>query len=170
MADAAAGQQQNKDQTMTKADLVEEVTRVTELPRKESEAVVETIFESIIAALQADDKIEIRGFGSFRTRERRGRTGRNPKTGAKVEVPPKKIPYFKPSKELKDFINESGSAHPAGASEPGNPGLGRARRMDYLWTPWRYRYIASEKKTDRCVFCDAVAANEDRETLILLRG
>ena len=74
---------------MTKADLVEEVTRVTELPRKESEAVVETIFESIISALQADDKIEIRGFGSFRTRERRGRTGRNPKTGAKVEVPPK---------------------------------------------------------------------------------
>ena len=42
--------------------------------------------------------------------------------------------------------------------------------MDYLWTPWRYRYIASEKKSDRCVFCDAVAANQDRETLVLLRG
>src|SRR6201995_4326843 len=105
MADAAGKQEQNKDQTMTKADLVEEVTRVTELPRKESEAVVETIFESIIGALQGDDKIEIRGFGSFRTRQRRGRTGKNPKTGAKVEVPPKKIPYFKPSKELKDFVN-----------------------------------------------------------------
>lgn len=114
MTEAAAGQAQDKDQTMTKADLVEEVTRVTDLPRKESEAVVETIFESIISALQADDKIEIRGFGSFRTRERRGRTGRNPKTGAKVEVPPKKIPYFKPSKELKDFINNSGS----GSSSP----------------------------------------------------
>ena len=61
----AAGEHENKDHTMTKADLVEEVTRVTELPRKESEAVVETIFESIIAALQSDDKIEIRGFGSF---------------------------------------------------------------------------------------------------------
>ncbi len=98
--------------TVTKADLIEEVTRVTELPRKESEAVVETIFDSIIAALQGDDKIEIRGFGSFRTRQRRGRTGRNPKTGAKVEVPPKKIPFFKPSKELKDFVNGSPAAAP----------------------------------------------------------
>ena len=122
MADAATGQEQNKDQTMTKADLVEEVTRVTELPRKESEAVVETIFESIISALQADDKIEIRGFGSFRTRERRGRTGRNPKTGAKVEVPPKKIPYFKPSKELKDFINNSTPEGAQGSAEPPTQG------------------------------------------------
>jgi integration host factor subunit beta len=111
-----------KEHTMTKAELVEEVTRVTELPRKESEAVVETIFESIIGALQADDKIEIRGFGSFRTRERRGRTGRNPKTGAKVEVPPKKIPYFKPSKELKDYVNNpraaSGSASGSASAHP----------------------------------------------------
>src|SRR5215831_174960 len=119
MTEAAAGQAQNKDQTMTKADLVEEVTRVTDLPRKESEAVVETIFDSIISALQADDKIEIRGFGSFRTRERRGRTGRNPKTGAKVEVPPKKIPYFKPSKELKDFVNNRAAAGEASGSGPG---------------------------------------------------
>src|SRR4051794_20497793 len=95
----------NTTETMTKADLVEEVIRITELPRKESEVVVETVFESIIQALQSGDKIEIRGFGSFRTRERRGRTGRNPKTGAKVEVPAKKIPFFKPSKELKDFVN-----------------------------------------------------------------
>ena len=51
------------------------------------------------------DKIEIRGFGSFRTRERRSRVGRNPKTGARVDVPPKRIPFFKPSKELKDLIN-----------------------------------------------------------------
>ncbi len=125
MAEAAGERTQIKEQTMTKADLVEEVTRVTDLPRKESEAVVETIFESIIAALQSDDKIEIRGFGSFRTRQRRGRTGRNPKTGAKVEVPPKKIPYFKPSKELKDFINTSGpgpAAASAGSHEPGTQG------------------------------------------------
>ena len=106
------------DSTVTKADLVEEVVRVTELPRKESEAVVETIFESIIGALQGGDRIEIRGFGSFRTRQRRGRTGRNPKTGAKVEVPPKRIPFFKPSKELKDFVNGGAPAAPpsAGAS------------------------------------------------------
>ena len=101
------------DSTVTKADLVEEVVRVTELPRKESETVVETIFESIIGALQGGDRIEIRGFGSFRTRQRRGRTGRNPKTGAKVEVPPKKIPFFKPSKELKDHVNGGARRGPA---------------------------------------------------------
>jgi integration host factor subunit beta len=112
----AAGEHENKDRTVTKADLVENVKRVTEMPRKDSEAAVEAIFESIIAALQADDKIEIRGFGSFRTRERRGRTGRNPKTGQKVVVPAKKIPYFKPSKELKDYVNSAREA--AAAATP----------------------------------------------------
>ena len=110
-----------KPPTMTKADLVEEVIRVTEMPRKESETVVETIFESIISALRENDKIEIRGFGSFRTRQRRGRVGRNPKTGEKVDVPPKKIPYFKPSKELKEFVNTAGtveSATPAPTEAP----------------------------------------------------
>ncbi len=97
-----------KQPTLTKADLIEEVLKVAELPRKESETIVETIFESIIEALQKGDKIEIRGFGSFRTRQRRGRIGRNPKTGEKVDVPAKKIPFFKPSKELKDFVNTTG--------------------------------------------------------------
>jgi integration host factor subunit beta len=106
----AAGEQELNGHTVTKAELVEEVTRVTEIPRKESEAIVEAIFDAIIAALQADDKIEIRGFGSFRTRERRGRTGRNPKTGSRVTVPAKKIPFFKPSKELKDYVNNRTSA------------------------------------------------------------
>lgn len=106
------------DSTVTKADLVEEVIRVTELPRKESETIVETIFESIIGALQGGDRIEIRGFGSFRTRQRRGRTGRNPKTGAKVEVPPKRIPFFKPSKELKDHVNGGASAAPSEGAAP----------------------------------------------------
>ena len=109
------------DSTVTKADLVEEVVRVTELPRKESEAVVETIFESIIGALQGGDRIEIRGFGSFRTRQRRGRTGRNPKTGAKVEVPPKKIPFFKPSNELKDHVTAGAPAAPGASSTPATP-------------------------------------------------
>jgi integration host factor subunit beta len=104
-----------KQPTLTKADLIEEVLRITELPRKESETIVETIFDSIIESLQKGQKIEIRGFGSFRTRERRGRIGRNPKTGAKVDVPAKKIPFFKPSKELKDFVNTSeAQAAPAG--------------------------------------------------------
>jgi integration host factor subunit beta len=109
------------DSTVTKADLVEEVVRVTELPRKESETVVETIFESIIGALQGGDRIEIRGFGSFRTRQRRGRTGRNPKTGAKVEVPPKRIPFFKPSKELKDHVNGGAPAAQDAGAAPATP-------------------------------------------------
>lgn len=90
---------------MTKAELVEEVSRAIEVTRKDSEVVVETIFDSIVKALRNGDKIEIRGFGSFRTRKRQSRIGRNPKTGARVDVPAKTIPYFKPSKELKDLVN-----------------------------------------------------------------
>lgn len=97
---------------MTKADLIEEVSRVAEMTRKDSEIIVETIFESVVKALRAADKIEIRGFGSFRTRQRNPRVGRNPKTGARVEVPSKKVPYFKPSKELKDLINAGGPETP----------------------------------------------------------
>lgn len=95
---------------MTKAELIEDVSRVAELSRKDSETIVETIFESIVKSLRTGDKIEIRGFGSFRTRQRNSRIGRNPKTGARVDVPAKKIPYFKPSKELKDLVNAGDAA------------------------------------------------------------
>jgi integration host factor subunit beta len=90
---------------MTKAELVDEVSRVSDLTKKHSEVIVETVFRSIIAALQRGEKIELRGFGSFRLRQREPRKGRNPKTGDKVDVPPKKVPYFKPGKELKELIN-----------------------------------------------------------------
>src|SRR5919106_3322673 len=95
---------------MTKADLVEEVAKVTELTRKDSEVIVDTLFESVIKALKTGDKLEVRGFGSFRVRQRNARVGRNPKTGEKVEVPAKRVPYFKPSKELKDLINDEAAA------------------------------------------------------------
>lgn len=75
------------------------------MTRKDSEIIVEAIFDSVVRSLKSGEKIEIRGFGSFRTRERQSRIGRNPKTGARVEVPAKRIPYFKPSKELKDLVN-----------------------------------------------------------------
>ena len=94
---------------MTKADLIEGVSRVVDMTRKESEIIVESIFESIVRSLRMNDKIEIRGFGSFRTRQRKPRIGRNPKTGARVDVAAKKIPYFKPSKELRDLVNTSGA-------------------------------------------------------------
>ena len=106
---------------MTKADLVEEVDKVTELTRKDSEVIVDTMFESVIKALKTGDKLEVRGFGSFRVRQRNARVGRNPKTGEKVEVPAKRVPYFKPSKELKDLINGDGDVSPAVPSAaPGN--------------------------------------------------
>ena len=89
---------------MTKADLVEKVTGLGDLTRRDSEVIVETIFDSVIDALQGGDKIEIRGFGSFRIRQRNSRIGRNPKTGERVEVPAKRGPYFKPSKELRDLV------------------------------------------------------------------
>src|SRR5437762_13386993 len=107
---------------MTKADLIEEVSRVVEMTRKESEVIVEAIFDSIVRSLRTNEKIEIRGFGSFRTRQRQPRIGRNPKTGAKVDVPAKTIPYFKPSKELKDLINATAAAAPAaGTPAPAGP-------------------------------------------------
>lgn len=95
---------------MTKAELIDEVSKVVEMTRKDSEIIVETIFDSIVSSLHKGDKIEIRGFGSFRTRQRQPRVGRNPKTGSRVEVPSKRIPYFKPSKELRDLVNVSGPA------------------------------------------------------------
>ncbi len=90
---------------MTKAELVEEVAKSVELPKKDAEKIVNMVFDSIIDALHSGEKIELRGFGSFRLRERKARIGRNPKTGETVHVPTKKVPYFKAGKELKELIN-----------------------------------------------------------------
>ena len=90
---------------LTKAELVEEVSRVTQLTKKQAEEIVNTVFVTIVDSLRTGRKIELRGFGSFRIRNRGARIGRNPKTGDKVEVPPKRIPYFKPGKELKEQLN-----------------------------------------------------------------
>ena len=91
---------------MTRADLIEEISRVIEMSRKDSEVVLEAILDGIARSLIAGDKVEIRGFGSFRIRERSGRIGRNPKTGVRVDVPAKRVPYFKASKDLKALINQ----------------------------------------------------------------
>jgi integration host factor subunit beta len=72
----------------------------------------------VVRALRGGDKIEIRGFGSFRTRQRQPRVGRNPKTGARVEVPAKRIPFFKPSKELKDLVNNDSAPAAGEAAHP----------------------------------------------------
>lgn len=93
---------------MTKAELVEEVARAAELTKKDSEVIVDEVFKNIIQALNRGEKIELRGFGSFRVRQRDARRGRNPKTGAPVDIPAKRVPYFKPGKELKELINLKG--------------------------------------------------------------
>ena len=90
---------------MTKAELIEEVAKVASLTKKETELIVNTVFDNITDALGKGDKVELRGFGSFRVRKRRSRQGRNPKTGDRVDVPAKRIPYFKPGKELRELIN-----------------------------------------------------------------
>jgi integration host factor subunit beta len=90
---------------MTRADLTAEVYQVIELPKKESDVVVCAIFDGIVRALRTGDKVEIRGFGTFSTRQRRERIARNPKTGARVEVPAKRIPVFKPGKELRELLD-----------------------------------------------------------------
>lgn len=103
---------------MTKADLVVDIMQLGDLTRTDAETIVETIFDAVVGALRSGDKIEIRGFGSFRTRQRNPRIGRNPKTGARVEVPAKRVPYFKPSKDLRDLVNNgSGSLAAPGAGE-----------------------------------------------------
>jgi integration host factor subunit beta len=103
---------------MTKAELVEDVARAAELTKKDAERLVEIVFESIIDTLNQGEKIELRGFGSFRVRERGARRGRNPKTGDPVDIPAKRVPYFKPGKELKELINEdeNGAGEAVGAA------------------------------------------------------
>ena len=114
--------------SMTKAELVEEVSRVSDLTKKHSEVIVDTVFKSIIDALHRGEKIELRGFGSFRLRRREPRKGRNPKTGDKVDVPPKKVPYFKPGKELKELINREPEARAGAAGQRRGGGRHRHRR------------------------------------------
>ena len=94
-----------KDGAMTKAQLIDEVARVADLSRKHAELIVDIFFQSIVNALERGEKIELRGFGSFRIRQRNARQGRNPKTGDQVSVPSKRIPYFKPGRELKELLN-----------------------------------------------------------------
>ena len=90
---------------MTKADLVEEVANLESLTKKETELIVDTIFDNIALALTKGDKVELRGFGSFRIRQRNPRNGRNPKTGNTVNVPEKRVPFFKVGKRLRELVN-----------------------------------------------------------------
>jgi integration host factor subunit beta len=94
---------------MTKSELIERVSgRVPHISKKDTEVVVNTIFDSMTDALRAGKRIEIRGFGSFQVKVREAREGRNPKTGEEVKIPAKRTPFFKVGKELKERIDASG--------------------------------------------------------------
>ena len=94
---------------MIKVDIINEVAKAADITKVRAEVAVEAVLEAMKDALMKGERIELRGFGSFRIRQRRSRQGRNPKTGDKVDVPAKKIPYFKPGKELKELINSDSS-------------------------------------------------------------
>jgi integration host factor subunit beta len=98
---------------MTKADLISVVAKRLDITQVQAGIIVEAALRSIVSALQGGQEVEIRGFGSFRFRNRAPRKGRNPKTGERVDVPPKKIPYFKMGKELKALLNAERPAEEA---------------------------------------------------------
>ena len=91
---------------MTKAELVEKVSGQINLTKKQTEIIVNTVFQSITESLSEGKKVELRGFGSFRIRERNARLGRNPKSGAQVDVPAKRVPFFKAGKELRELVDK----------------------------------------------------------------
>ncbi len=90
---------------MTKAELVEQVAEQIDLTKKETERIVNIVFGCVVDALRQSDKVELRGFGSFRVRHREPRNGRNPKTGTTVQIPAKKVPFFKAGKDLRELVN-----------------------------------------------------------------
>jgi len=102
--------------SMTKSDLIEAVANQLKLPKGKAELVVNCIFDSMEAALKRGERIEIRGFGSFEIRSYKSYEGRNPRTGEPVSVQPKRLPFFKVGKELKERVNESRTKPPAKAA------------------------------------------------------
>ena len=90
---------------MNKSGLIEAISQETKLPQREAGAILNTILDLMTETLVNGDSIELRGFGSFVVKEYKSYQGRNPKTGQKIKVPPKKLPFFKVGKELKERVN-----------------------------------------------------------------
>lgn len=91
---------------MNKSELIEAISQELNIPQREASPITNTILEAMITSLAAGDSIEIRGFGSFVVKEYGSYYGRNPKTGEKIKVPPKKLPFFKVGKDLKEQVND----------------------------------------------------------------
>lgn len=95
-----------EDAAVTKRGLVEELgRRFPYCARRDLELTVQTVFRSMVDALKRDDRVEIRGFGTFQLRQRQGREARNPKTGAVVRIPPKRVPFFRAGKNLRQRVD-----------------------------------------------------------------
>jgi integration host factor subunit beta len=92
---------------MTKSELIDAIAARANLTKARAETVVNCVFDTMVAALKAEDGIEIRGFGSFTVRPYKPYAGRNPRTGQPVPVPAKRLPFFKVGKELKELVNDS---------------------------------------------------------------
>jgi integration host factor subunit beta len=111
---------------MTKSDLIEHLCQVQKLPKGRAELLVNTIFDCLEQSLRRGERIEIRGFGSFEIRHYRAYQGRNPRTGSTVAVKPKRLPFFKVGKELKERVNNAirtkkdGSVPPPGTNGTSN--------------------------------------------------
>jgi len=90
---------------MNKSDLIVAVSKEADLTQRKSEEIINLVFETMSRALIGGDRVEIRGFGSFMVKEYKGYTGRNPKTGAKIEVRDKRLPFFKTGKELREKVD-----------------------------------------------------------------
>lgn len=91
---------------MNKSQLIEKISEKANITKKKAETVVNIVFDSMAQALVSNDRIEIRGFGSFVNKEYEGYQGRNPRTGETISVTPKKLPFFKVGKELKELVDK----------------------------------------------------------------
>src|SRR2546423_12040870 len=118
----------NGNDLMTKSELIEAVSERTKLPKGKAELIVNCIFDSMVDALKKGEGIEIRGFGSFTVREYKSYEGRNPRTGTPVHVAPKRLPFFKVGKELRERVN----THANGAGSP--PGTAAAGGLGHDFT------------------------------------
>ena len=105
---------------MTKTELIARVADKVHLTQRQTEAIVGIVLRCITEALREGDKVELRGFGSFRARSRDARQGRNPRTGAVVQVPAKKVPFFKTGKELRENVKRVISPFSATDSSEGS--------------------------------------------------
>lgn len=91
-------------ETLTKADLSKHLMEHLQLPKKDADQLVNTFLDAVVEALHRGDGVELRGFGSFRLRDRQARVGRNPRSGQSIDVPPKRVVYFKLGKELRSKL------------------------------------------------------------------